>query len=308
MSESPEAIEGPTKFPKTTLAAAALVLVLALGAAFFPSSKGYEMQEVFLVFDAPGSGTEREEFFHSLAQVLGEISEHSMEVVVCTTRGEFMKQAQGGVDFLFCPDGLALELDPAKYAQMAVGRRRLPSNLRPRGVTVFRKSVGKSARPWESHAKRTVFGDSISLVSVGPEGPVMRKGECAFGPDPYNHAPALHALRLGAFDFALVRQWEAEEFFASGLLDPNIWGVHTRTVPVPDMVVMASTMIPLVDRLKWADTLALVGRSEGETSEPVSLLQSHLGALGLVGFNILLEPDFELVRRNFTRNWPGATD
>lgn len=308
MSDSPQIKKGSSGLPKITLAAAVLVLFLALGATFFPKARGYEMREIFLVYDAPGVDTNREALFQSMAQVLGEISAHPMEVVLAASPGEFLSLADGGVDFIFCPDGLALELDAEQYAQMAVGRRKLPRNLRPRGVTVFRKSLGQVERPWETQPSKTVFGDSLSLASVGNVGPISRLRRCSFGPDPYDHDPVLHALRLGAFDFALVRQWDAEDFFNSGLLDPDIWGVKSRTVPVPDIVVMASMKIPLVDRLQWADTLALVGRAGQTSTEAGALVDRHLRALGLVGFNILLEPDFELVRRNFTSNWPEAAD
>ena len=294
--------------PKVTLTAAVLVLFLALGAALLPQSAGYEMREIFLVYDAPGIDGQREEFFQALNLVLAEISGHSMELLVAESPSEFRRLAADGVDFTLCPDGLALQLDQQQYTQMATGRRKLPNNLRPRGVMVYRKSGGEVPRPWESHPRRTVFGDSLSLVSVGGVGPVSQLGECAFGPDPYNHGAVLHALRLGAFDYALVRQWDADDFFSAGLLDSKIWGVRNRTIPVPDIVLMASRKIPLVDRLKWSDTLALIGRSGQTSTELTDLLINQLDKFKLAGFNILLEPDFELVRRNFARHWPAATD
>lgn len=294
--------------PGITLAAAALVLLLTVGAAFLPNSRGYEMREIFLVYDAPAVGADRVDFFQSLTSVLSEISDHPMELVIATSRSEFMRVAQSGVDFILCPDGLALDLEAGKYYQMVAGRRKLPSNLRPRGVVVFRKAAGFAERPWQSHPGRTVFGDSLSLVSIGGVGPVSGLQECAFGPDPYDHGPVLHALRLGAFDYALVRQWDADDFFSTGLLDSEVWEMKNRTIPVPDIVVMASSEIPLVDRLKWADDLAMAGRSGQSSSESIDLMVRRVGNMGLVGFNILLEPDFELVRRNFARHWPVAAD
>jgi len=290
------------------LVAAVFVLVLALGATFFPNARRYEMREVFLVFNAPGLESGRQELFLSMASVLEEISGHPMKLVVAQTPESFLRLARKGADFVLCPDALALGLDPAEYSQMAVGRRKPPNNLRPRGVIVFRKSLGFEKEPWLSHPQRTVFGDSLSLVSGGGVGGGFVLGKCAVGPDPYDHAPVLHALRLGAFDFAVVRQWDAADFFSSGLLDSQIWGVKSRTIPVPDIVVMASGKIPLVDRLKWADILALAGRSEGTSSEPTREMVGQLRKLGLAGFNILLEPEFEMVRRSFPQHWLAAAD
>ncbi len=299
--------DGPT-LPRVTLAAAFLVLILALGSVFFPHSGQYEMHEILLVYDTPGVNAGRDVFFRSLAQTLEKISGHPMKLVVAESRGEFLRLAVAGVDFILSPDGLALELEPTQYSQMASGRRKAPSNLRPQGVMVYRKSAGCVERPWESHPRRTVFGDSLSLVCMGGIGSGLRAEGCSFGPDPYDHGSVLHALRLGAFDFALVRQWDADDFFSSGLLDSAVWGLKKRTVPVPDIVVMASQEIPLVDRLQWADTLALTGRSGQPASESTEMMVHNLDKLGLVGFNILLEPDFEMVRRIFARHWPVATD
>ncbi len=294
--------------PRVTIVAAILILVLALGAVFFPRAGSYDMQGVFLVFDAPGSNDARVELFSTMADVLEELSGHTMALVVVDTREEFLLQAKQGVDFVLCPDGLALELDQADFGLLVAGRRKLPANLRPRGVMVFRREGGFEPEPWQSHPERTVFGDSLSLVAIGGTGPMSEHRFCAFGPDPYDHGPVLHALRLGAFDFALVRQWDANKFFAHGLLDSVVWGVEERTVPVPDIVLLASRRIPLVERLKWADSLALIGRSGQMKTENPGRMLRNLEEIGLVGFNLLLEPDFELVRRNFQGNWLPEAD
>jgi len=308
MSDLHEDGNAKQSVPLVTMAAAVLVLILAVAAAFFPNSARYEMHEVFLVYDAPGVDEGRDDFFQSLAGVLGEISAHPMKLVVASNRDDFLRLAADGADFVFCPDGLAMSLDPALYYPLATGRRKIPRNLRPCGVTVFRKTVGFEERPWESSPRRTVFGDSLSLVAIGGGGASLDVNFCAFGPDPYDHGPVLQALRLGAFDYALVRQWDADDFFSAGLLDTAIWGSRKRTDPLPDIVVMVSKEVPLVDRAKWADTLALVGRSGQSSLESSEMLSNHFDKLGLAGFNILLEPDFELVRRNFSQKWPVTTD
>lgn len=294
--------------PLITLAAAALVLVLALGAVFFPRGDGYDLKGVLLVLDAPSAAGTRQETFTLLAGFLEELSGESLEVKRTSSRSEFLELAEKGVDFLFCPDGLALELGRQQYLPLVAGKRSMPTNLRPRGVLVYRKSLGQQSRPWQSHPQRTIFGDSLSLVALGGLPRSEIDPGCRFGPDPYDHRPALHALRLGGGDFALVRQWDADSFFAAGLLDSAQWGVQNRTVPVPDLVVMASRSIPVVERLKWADSLALVGRSDQPASEGAAALAEGLQSLGLIGFNLLLDPDFELVRRNFPTDWPPQPD
>ena len=131
---------------------------------------------------------------------------------------------------------------------------------------------------------------------------------CAWGPDPYDHAPALHAARLGGFDYALVRQWDAERFFSSGLLSPVEWGIELLTIPVPDIVLFASRSVPGRIRLQAGEGLAALGRN-GQEQPPVTReLQQGIAGLNLVGFNHLVEPDFDLVRRNFVGNWPPAED
>ena len=311
MSEVPvpsSSNEESKPLPKITLGAAVLVLLLALGAVFFPRVNQYEMQGVFLVLDAPGGRENREGLFGTMAEVLAELSGHAMTLVIVDNRLDFLRGLSEGADFVLCPDGVAIDLPVDDFGSLVAGRRKLPSNLRPRGVMVYRRSGEMDSKPWVNHPDRTVFGDSLSLVAVGGIGVVSSLRSCTFGPDPFDHSPVLHALRLGAFDYALVRQWDANNFFARGLLDSAVWGVEERTVPVPDIVIFASRQIPVVERLKWAQSLALIGRSDEKSPDHSGRMVQQLGDLGLVGFNLLLEPDFEMVRRNFQGNWPLGTD
>ena len=294
--------------PRVTLGAAVLVLILALGAVFFPGGNQYDMQGVFLVFDSPGGNENREELFESMSEVFAELSGHSMALVVVDNRDDFLQRVRQGVDFILCPDGVALDLPAADFGSLVAGRRKLPSNLRPRGVTVYRRGGDLDAKPWLNQPNRTVFGDSLSLVAIGKTAEMSEIRSCSFGPDPFDHSPALHALRLGAYDFALVRQWDANNFFARGLLDSAVWGMEERTIPVPDIVVLASSQIPRVERLKWAESLALMGRSGENTSDRPGRMLQQLHGIGLAGFNLLLEPEFELVRRKFQGNWPLEDD
>ena len=72
-------------------------------------------------------------------------------------------------------------------------------------------------------------------------------------------------MKLGGFDYALVRQWDADRFFTDGLLSPLEWGLELMTIPVPDVVVLASRSVDGKTRLAVGDGLAGLGRGrEGE--------------------------------------------
>ncbi len=201
--------------------AGVLVLGLAAGALLWPGANPSRGRGVFLVFDSSGSPARETGVYKPLADFLNEFTDHPMDLQVVRTLGAFQERLAEGVDFVFCPDGLALSLEVGDFVPVAVGRRAAPRNLRPRSVLVFRKTAGLVESPWLSRPASTVCGDSLSLTGTGAW---RRKGEnsvpgpasplaCAWGPDPYDHAPALHAARLGGFDYALVRQWDADRFF-----------------------------------------------------------------------------------------------
>ncbi len=57
-----------------------------------------------------------------------------------------------------------------------------------------------------------------------------------------------------------------------------------------------------------SDSLALVGRSDQPASQGAAALAVGLQSLQLIGFNLLLDPDFELVRRNFPTGWLQQPD
>ena len=199
---------------------------------------------------------------------------------------------------------------------MAVGRRAAPRNLRPRGVLVYRKSAGLVKAPWLSRPEATVCGDSLSLTATGmwrrqggnaaPE--LAEPHSCAWGPDPYDHAPTLHAARLGGFDYALVRQWDADRFFADGLLSHLEWGIELMTVPVPDIVIFVSRSVTGKTRLAVGEGLVALGRSPGDQPPAVREVRRAISRLNLAGFNPLVDPDFEFVRRNFAGYWPPTGD
>lgn len=299
-----------------TLMAGVLVVVLALGALLWPGSGGRRGDGVLLVFDPSGNSVRATRVYEPLRDYLNGMTGAPLELALVTTRSEFVARADEGVDFILCPDGLGCGLEPEVYVPVVTGRRSAPRNLRPRGVLVYRKSAGRVAAPWLERPSATVCGDSLSLTATGPwrragrdgpEGPARDSG-CSWGPDPYDHAPVLHAARLGAFDYALVRQWDADRFFADGLLSDQEWDVATMTVPVPDIVLFAARSVKANTRLAVGDGLANLGRSTGEANPAAGSLRQAIGELNLAGFNLLLEPDFDSVRRNFAVDWPTGTD
>jgi len=293
-----------------TLLAALMVLCLALAAVLWPSRRKTSLEGMVLVFDSSGEEMRVESLYRPLVEFLEPAVGDKLGLVVVRTRDEFLDRAARGVDFIFCPDGLALQLDVDRYESLVVGRRAAPRNLRPRSVLVYRKSAGYSEQPWLTNPDRTVIGDSLSLAATGavltPEKSSLPA--CCWGPDPYDHGPVLHAARLGSFDYACVRQWDAERFFSSGLLSNARWGMETLTVPVPDIVLFVSRRLPAGLRLSTGEALAGLGRSDESATAREETLARGLSLLHLVGFNILLEPDFDRIRGIFKGHWPAAGD
>lgn len=299
-----------------TILAGVIVLCLALGALLWPGGGGTKGQAVFLVFDSTGDRDRISRVYEPFLNFLNELSDYPLDLEVVGTVEAFTEKLAGRVDFVLCPDGLGLGLDAGQFVPLVTGRRSAPRNLRPRGVLVFRKSAGLVSKPWINRPGKTACGDSVSLTATGVW---RRRGletgdssgdsyRCAWGPDPYDHAPVLHAARLGGFDYVLVRQWDADRFFTEGLLSPLEWGVELMTVPVPDVVVFSSRSVPGKTRLGVGDVLSSLGRSSQDPSPATGELRRALAGLNLVGFNLLVDPDFELVRRNFDGSWPLLGD
>ncbi len=299
-----------------TVLAGVLVLVLAFGALLWPGSGPSRNRGVFLVFDSLGDRVRVVNVYEPLLKFLNEFTGSPLELEVVGTVGDFTERQAAGVEFILCPDGLGVDLPATQFVPVVVGRRAAPRNLRPRGVLVYRKSAGLVPDPWISRPAVTVCGDSVSLTATGSwrrqgrsaTAEIPAAGTCAWGPDPYDHSPVLHAARLGGFDYALVRQWDADRFFADGLLSPLEWGLELMTIPVPDVVVFASRSVNGKTRLAVGEGLASLGRSPEGDSPAAGSARKALGGLNLAGFNLLVEPDFDLVRRNFAGNWPPARD
>jgi len=294
---------------RLSLIAAAIVLLLTAGALIWPGGGTGAFRGVCLVFDPSGSARESN-LYEPLVAFLSETTGQDFRLERVTTVQEFRAEAARGVDLAVCPDGLGLTLDQERFVPLAAGRRTAPRNLRPRCVLVYRQAAGLSGQPWVSAPGRTIFGDSLSLCATGilrSEAPAAGlPAGCTSGPDPYDHGVALHALRLGSFDYAVVRQWDAERFFAESLLEPADWRMEILTGPVPDLVLLASREIPPQTLLELGDALTRLGRTDAESGPLASALERGLAGVHLSGFNLLVEPDLDLVRSSFPANWPPA--
>jgi hypothetical protein len=319
VAEEPGQKKSKRSFPlwatgrRVSTIAAALVLLLALGAVLWPGGQRQAFHGVCLVFDPCGGKARVASLYGPLTNFLVDSAEHSLDLIVVKTVADFQAQVADGVDFVVCPDGLGLALDPELFVPMVAGRRTAPRNLRPRSVVVYRLSAGLVQDPWSSHPAKTIFGDSLSLGATG----ILRVSDrglaendfpvaCTSGPDCYDHSPALHALRLGGFDYAIVRQWDAERFFSEGLLPLADWGMEILTGPVPDTIVFASRRIPAAQLLDLSGELARLGRASGEESPEMLDLIRGLGNIHLSGFNLLVEPDLDQVRGSYPEDWPPA--
>jgi hypothetical protein len=288
-----------------TIGSAFFVLLLALGSILWPAARQRTQEGTFLVLDPVGDVRRVQEVYRPLAEILEAESGFPLDLEVVGNLRAFRIAAAAGVDFVFCPDGAALALPPDQYAPLVTGRRAAPQNLRPRSVLVYRLAAGLRDSPWLTSPARTVLGDSLSLCGAGPAlaGTVPARLECAFGPDPYNHDPALHAARLGSFDYAVVRQWDADRFFASGLMPTTEWGLKPLGDPVPDVLLLASKELGPTQRLNLGQALTEVERSEKAAGNEAELLLRGLSRWHLVGFHVLLEPDWTRVRGQYEGTW-----
>ncbi|MBM4131328.1 hypothetical protein FJ250_09945 [bacterium] len=316
MSERARPRAGGGRRGPAAAGAALGVLLLAAAAAWWPRPASSPGGIGVVVLDPTGDERRLSSTWPALARVLAGRDAVAPRLDVARTRAAFDELA-AGADFLVCPDGVALGLDPGAWAPLGAGRRAAPRNLRPRGVLVSRKEAVDRAdpeaaapvpAPWQTAPATLVFGDSLGLAATGVLRPAGGRVAAAppgiaWGPDPYDHAPALHALRLGARAHAVVRQWDVERFRAQGLLPDAEWTFTEVSVPVPDLVVMANRRLPAPLRLELGERLAGIGRELSDLTPAERELAATLPELDLVGFNLLIEPDFDLVRTRFAADW-----
>lgn len=296
---------------QASLLVCGVLVLLAAGSLLFPARQAPPAAGVFLVFDSSGDAQRPAQTYEPLRSYLAEVSERSLALRLVSTVQEFRREAARAPDFALCPDGLALGLAEDGLLPLAVGRRAAPQNLRPRSVLLYRLAAGVQAQPWLSRPEATVAGDSLSLAATGAwrrreESSPSPARPLAFGPDPYDHSPVLQAARLGCFDYALVRQWDAERFFRGGLLSAAEWGMTELTPPVPDLVLLAGRALPAALRLTVGEELSGLGRAQGTRSEAAAAVEAGLGRLRLAGFNVLIQADWDHLRRAFADDWPPA--
>jgi hypothetical protein len=285
-------------------------MLLAAAALFWPASPSLRGDGALLVL-MPEPDPRRREALDSLAQYLGRSGRLELRVELVGDRAAF-REALGDALLLVCPDGVALPLPSASWQPLAVGRRRMPWNLRPAPVLVTRRPDAAGATPWFSDPGRTVFGDSLSLVCLAPlcdreRGLVLPRG-VSWGQDPYDHEGVLEAARHGAYDHAVVRQWDAERALAAGRLDPAVWQVRPLAEPVPDVVILASRRLAQGVRLDLQEALTVLGRRTEGNGASEGKLSAQLMLMGLEGFNLLLGPDFDAARRRYGGCWPPVAD
>ena len=296
--------------PLFPLAVATLLVGLAVAAAFWPDPARERADGTLLVL-LPDGDPRREDVLEDLAAALGAAAALDLHVHPVRTAEAFHAAADHAL-VAIVPDGLALSLPSDRWQALATGRRRVPWNLRPSAVLVSRTSAAATATPWRSAPTRTVFGDSLSLVCLAPlceagDGPDRRAG-VVWGDDPYDHRGVLLAARYGAFDHAIVRQWDAETARTAGWLPASRWRITRISDPVPDIVALAARRLPTASRMELQRALSVIGRQLDARDERDHGLETGLGLLGLDGFNLLLGPDFEQVRRRYRACWPAPAE
>jgi hypothetical protein len=293
-----------------------LVVLLALAALLVPRAVWPPDQRLVLVLD-PLARARGESTYGPLVQWMGSASNRSLRLVVVRTLKELRGQNWKAVDLVLCPDGVALGLPAGQYVGLVAGRRRPPDSRRSPSVLVYRRRDGVPLEPWYTDPEHTILGDSLSLAGFGP---ICTRGlplsgdtqsqhwrrQWTFGPDPYDHAPVLHALRLGCFDYAVVRKVAVERFLSAGLLDPRQWGIRELTGPLPDVVIMVTRRWPVTAQTGLGNALAALGRNRERAGRGEEAVLSGLELIDLDGFNILPETDFEAIKRQFDRCWPDG--
>jgi len=284
-----------------------LLLVLAAGARWWPVEHGPRDGGSFLVC-LPQADARREAALDQLATYVGKAVGLNLQLRVARDAESFAAEIDEAM-LIMCPDGMAMNLPTEAWQPLAAGRRRAPWNLRPRSVLVSRSAADTTTTPWRLNPQRTVFGDSLSLVCLGPvllDGHEERPDGVAWGGDPYDHRSVLSALAHGAYDYAVVRQFDAEAALEAGVLDRHNWRVRRVGTPVPDVLVMVSRRLTSATCRDLQLTLSVLGRELDGPADRSAGVVAGLGLMGLDGFNFMpmLGNDVDRARRRYGAGWP----
>jgi len=291
------------------------VVLLALAALLVPHASRERGDGYLLVIDPLGAGR-RDSLYQPLATWLSQVTPRRLRLRLAASPAAVPAAEWQDVDVVFCPDGVALDLVPEAFRGVAAVRRPAPDEQRSRSVLVYRRSAGLQAQPWQDEPDRTLLGDSLSLAGCGvicPRGRREGQAEPAWpaglrcGPDPYDHGPVLHALRLGAGDYAVVRELTARRFLTDGLLDPLVWGVEELSPALPDIVVLVTRRWPATRQLRCGRRLEELGRWRPLERGDEAAVLAGLGELGLAGFDQLQESAFMQLRRRYDHCWPPSS-
>ncbi|MFO7654090.1 MAG: hypothetical protein R6X25_09745 [Candidatus Krumholzibacteriia bacterium] len=291
---------------------AAFVLLLAVGALLLPDDLrlGGRPAGRLLVLD-PLAIERGDVAFGPLADWLAAATGLDLQLELVTSSSAMQADVLERAAVVFCPDLTAIALDSG-FVPVAAANRRIPYNLQPRPVLIYRKAAGRREAPWNSDPGRTVLGDTLTLAALGG---VLAAGDappaawaqlrCAAGPDPFDHRLVLHAARLGCFDYALVREWAARSFLEAQLVDEAEWGIDVLDQPVPDYVVMTSRRLGTADRERLRDALLQLRGPDERDSAARAAAVAGLQRVGLSGFVPLLETALDRSRSRLAGRWPS---
>ncbi|MDD5720443.1 MAG: hypothetical protein PHQ53_12210 [Candidatus Krumholzibacteria bacterium] len=288
---------------------AGCLLVLTLAAVLIPPQLPHGGDDTLLAL-LPEPDPRRQEALIALTAFLNQKIGLNLRVQTVTDKTAFAAAAPAAL-LTFSPDAVALNLPLSQWQALAAGRRRVPWHQRPAAVLVSRRDAADSVlAPWRTQPARTVFGDSLSLVCLAPLCAEDTSGALpagvGWGSDPYDHSAVLAAVIHGAYDHAVVRQWDAEAAQLFGTLDPARWQIRRLSDALPDLVVMVARRAPAALRLELQEALTMLGRADAEQDPNNRLVRAHLGQFGLDGFNLLLGPDCDRLRRLYGRCWLGS--
>ncbi len=285
------------------------VVVLGLTAAALLAPQGPPAEGRLLVVVDPLGRERAEAAFGGLAAYLEPGLEGGLRLAVVRDGRGLAALRRERIALVLCPTGVALSLPEADFAPLAAALGRRPGPEHQRAVLLRRRGVAATPAPWLSAPGRTVVGDSLSLSGLGA---VCRDGgrpatPPAFGPDPYDHAPALQALRLGCFDYAVVREGAVVRMEASGLLAAADWARQDLGEPAPDVLVLASRRLPARGLVRLSEGLVGLGRveTEPEAAGRAAAALAGLATVRLSGFEAFLEPEVRRLRERYDRCWPG---